>query len=284
MTLLNVVNRKMPPTPWEEGENIPWNDPAFSERMLKEHLTQGHDAASRRFVKIDEQAQWIHRRLLAEQPTRILDLACGPGLYTSRLARLGHECVGVDYAPAAVTYGRDAAAKEGLACTYVLADVREAELGDAFGLVMMISGQINVFRRGEAQAILARAAAALTDGGLVVLEPQTFATVEGHAKMTSSWGSSPGGGLFSDKTHLSLEEHFWHAESNTSTTRYFIVDAATGEVARYALSCEAYTDEELTSLLADTGFEDVEIFPSLVGVEDESQSYNMVIVGRKPEA
>jgi len=115
-----------------------------------------------------------------------------------------------------------------------------------------------------------------------VLEPQTFATVEGHAKMTSSWSSLPGG-LFSDKAHLSLEEHFWNAESNTSTTRYFIVDAAAGGVARYALSCEAYTDEELTSLLADAGFENVEIFPSLVGVEDESQSYNMVIVGRKPE-
>ncbi len=105
--LLDVINRKLPPTPWEEGDCIPWSDPAFSERMLKEHLRQDHDAASRRTEKIDEQVAWIHGDLLAGQPTKVLDLTCGPGLYTSRLARLGHECVGIDYAPAAIRYADD---------------------------------------------------------------------------------------------------------------------------------------------------------------------------------
>jgi len=33
---------------------------------------------------------------LARGP-EVLDLGCGPGLYASRLARLGHECTGIDY-------------------------------------------------------------------------------------------------------------------------------------------------------------------------------------------
>ena len=48
MNLLHVIQRSPAPVPWAEGENIPWHDPAFSERMLTEHLSQAHDAASRR--------------------------------------------------------------------------------------------------------------------------------------------------------------------------------------------------------------------------------------------
>ena len=53
MTLLNLIHRTPVPEPWDEGEKIPWNEPGFSARMLKEHLSQDHDWASRRFVKID---------------------------------------------------------------------------------------------------------------------------------------------------------------------------------------------------------------------------------------
>lgn len=43
MQLSDIVGRQLSPEPWDEGEKIPWNDPAFSERMLAEHLTQAAD-------------------------------------------------------------------------------------------------------------------------------------------------------------------------------------------------------------------------------------------------
>jgi 2-polyprenyl-3-methyl-5-hydroxy-6-metoxy-1,4-benzoquinol methylase len=115
--------------------------------------------------------RWIHEGLLAGQPTRILDLACGPGLFTSRLAGLGHECHGVDFAPAAIGYARNVALREGLACSYELADVRNVTFGSAWGLVMMIFGRFNVFQRDEARGILERALEALVPGGHLLLEP-----------------------------------------------------------------------------------------------------------------
>ena len=89
MNLTDLINRSSPPLPWDEGDNIPWNEPDFSRRMLNEHLSQAHDAASRRFAIIDQHVDWIHNKLLAGQSTKILDLCCGPGFYTSRLAKLG---------------------------------------------------------------------------------------------------------------------------------------------------------------------------------------------------
>lgn len=281
MNLQDLINRTIPPAAWAEGENIPWNDPDFSERMLAEHLSQDHNLASRRFEIIDRQVQWIHNEILHGTPTRVLDLACGPGLYTSRLAGLGHECVGIDYAPAAVRHARETATREGLACTYHLADVRETEYGEGYGLVMMLFGQLNVFRKADARAILAKAYSSLAPGGLLLLEPQRFATVEKNGRAGNSWYScGEAGGLFSSRPHLCLCETAWDAASQSTTQRFFIVDGRTGEVTRHAMTTQAYTDEQYRELLEETGFEDLRFLPSLIGrdVEEESQSANLVIV------
>ena len=107
LKLLDIINRQRVPQPWAEGEKIPWNDPGFSGRMLNEHLSQEHDAASRRFEIIDRHVGWIHEQVLGGNPTCILDLGCGPGLYTSRLAKLGHRCVGIDFSPASIAHARE---------------------------------------------------------------------------------------------------------------------------------------------------------------------------------
>ena len=48
MNLSELVARfGLAPEPWVEGRTIPWDDPGFSQRMLREHLSQQHDGASR---------------------------------------------------------------------------------------------------------------------------------------------------------------------------------------------------------------------------------------------
>jgi len=284
MNLQDIIRRKIPPAAWAEGENIPWNDPEFSKRMLAEHLNQEHNLASRRFDIIDRQAKWIHEEVLGGIPTRILELTCGPGFYTSRLAGLGHECVGIDYAPEAVRYAQDTASREGLTCTYRLADVRKAEYGDGYGLVMMVFGQLNVFRRKDARSILENAFSALIPGGLLLLESQRFETVEKSGLAGSSWYScGKGDGLFSERPHLCLTENFWDSNKQSATQRFLIIDAETGEVTRHAMTNEAYTEKQYQELLTQVGFRDIRFFPSLVGVEvkEESQAANLVVLGRK---
>lgn len=277
--LLGIVRRHPAPEPWSEGEKIPWHDPDFSRRMLREHLSQDHDAASRRFEIVDEHVDWIHHAVLDGQPTRILDLGCGPGLYTSRLARHGHTCVGIDFAPASIAYARERAEEGGLDCTYVHADIREADYGAGFGLVMFIYGEFNVFRSGDARTILEKARTALAPGGVLLLEPHTFAAVRRQGKLPATWYSSAGG-LFSDQPHLCLEESFWDDEGRVATARYFIIDASTGDVTRYASSMQAYTDEEYQSLLAECGFIGVEFHASLSG-SPQAQGDLLVIVAEK---
>ncbi|MBN1877774.1 MAG: class I SAM-dependent methyltransferase [Anaerolineae bacterium] len=264
MNLFDMIDRTKIPEPWSEGEKIPWNEPGFSERMLKEHLSQEHDAASRRFEHIDAHVDWIHRDLLGERPARVLDLGCGPGLYTSRLVRLGHTCKGIDFSPASIAYARAEAKRNGLDCTYVQGDIRTTGYGADFDLVMFIYGELNAFRPEGAGTILRKACDALTGGGVLLLEVSGFEALEKWGKSGSSWYTSPTG-LFSERPHLYLEETFWDAEQNVVTRRFYIVDAESGEVTPHAMGTQAYTNEEYHRLLERYGFTDIVFLPPLPG-------------------
>ena len=280
ITLPEVVNRQPAAEPWVEGEKIPWHDPEFSRRMLAEHLTQRHDAASRRFAKINRHVDWIHRELLKGTPTKVLDLGCGPGLYTSRLARLGHQYVGIDISPASIAYASAQAVKRGLRSSYLLQDMRTADYGRGYGLVMLIFGEFNVFQSRDARHILEKAHAALSPGGVLLLEPHTFDAVREMGEKDAHWYSADSG-LFSDEPYLCLRESFWHPDHAATTERYYVVDAHTGRVNGYASSMQAYTDAEYRALLSKCGFGDIRFRPSMGGSGDEGEGGLVVITSRK---
>lgn len=245
INLNDVVYRNMRPRSWAEGEKIPWNDPDFSRRMLKEHLSQTHDAASRRTPTIKKHVNWIHQSVLVHRPSHILDLGCGPGLYSSRLAALGHTCQGIDFSPASISYAEKHAGKK---CRFTLADVRTAEIGRGYDLAMFIYGEFNVFTKPDARGILKKAYEALVIGGRLLLEISTYDGIEQLGNQPATWYSSPSG-LFSDKPHLCLMESFWNDSQHVATERYMIVDAETGEVSRYASSSQAYDERSIKELL-----------------------------------
>jgi len=280
MNLRDVIERRIPPEPWAEGDNIPWDEPAFSARMLAEHLSQEHDAASRRLETIDEQVEWIHDELLSEKATRVLDLCCGPGLYASRLARLGYEVVGIDYSPASIEYAEGEARREGLAVTYLHRDVRAGDYGGGFGLALLLYGEFNTLRPADGRAVLDNVYRALSPGGVVVLEVHPREMVKLIGTGPATWRAEEAG-LFSDRPHLRLDEHFWDEGSGTATTRYYIVDAASGDVTRHAQTFQGYTEEEYRAVLQDAGFADVAARPDFPGRPVEAMGEFVVYTARK---
>lgn len=262
MHLLDIVQRESPPRPWAEGDNIPWHDPAFSARMLAEHLSQVHDHASRRAATIDRHVAWMDQELLDGKPSRILDLGCGPGLYSHRLARLGHTCTGIDYSPASIAYAQQQAADLELACIFVLDDIRHAFFGEGYDLALLIFGEFNVFRPEDAHLILRKAHSALRTGGRLLLEPHSLAAVEQLGRQATTWFSSQSG-LFSPAPHLVLTDYAWDERQQAATIRHNVVDAASAAVTRFAQTMQGYSEDEYRRLLADHGFQSIHFYPGL---------------------
>ena len=278
MNLIDIVKRKTLPEPWSEGEKIPWNEPEFSKRMLKYHLDQDHDLASRRFSIIDKHIKFLDD--LAGRPSKVLDLGCGPGFYTSRLTSLGYKCKGIDFSPASIEYAKEQASKAGQDIDYVTEDIRTAEYGEGYGLTMMIYGEFNVFKKEDIKAVLKKAYDSLDEGGVFIAEPHRFETIKSVGEEATSWYSSESM-LFSDEPHLALMECFWVEEHSVTINRYFIVDAVSGEVTLHASTMQAYTNDEYEELLRQVGFREIEFYDSLTGEAVDEKEHFMVIVGRK---
>ena len=262
MKISDIIKRTQPAPPWVHGEKIPWNDPEFSERMLRFHLAQDSDWASRRTEFIARHVDWIAGQLPAPG-ARVLDLACGPGFYTQILAERGHRCVGVDFSPASINYAKKQAAESGLKIEYVLKDIRQYGQSELFDCVMLVFGEFNVFSESDARALLANAAKMLKPGGLFILEGHTFAAVRESGLTPPTWWTCESGeGLLSDKPHLCLQDNYWDEDSATATTRYFTVNAAGSVVRMFCSSMTGYQPEQYEKMLAAAGFDGLRVLES----------------------
>ena len=270
--------------PWAEGGKLPWNDPEFSERMLKEHLSQTHDGASRRLNSINRHAIWLHSAVLHKEPSRILDIGCGPGLYTERLAKFGHHCVGIDYAPASIRYAKEVAAEKKLDCEYIEADITKVDYGSGFHLAYFLYGELNAFKPAIMENVIGRAYAALAPGGRLILEmfESKFLQLLGSRPKSSEQVDS---GLFSTKPYHRLTESLFCEDSNATVERNIITHMDSGSISTYVNTLQAYTDKEYHHMLGGAGFTEIKRLPALGGKACAVQQDGLFILyAQKPQS
>lgn len=264
--LWRIYRRPHHPKPWQQGGNLPWNDPAFSERMLREHLDQAHGAASR----IDEerrlQLDWMWEKLGLQPGLLVCDLTCGPGLYSVELAKRGCQVTGIDFGPAAVAYARGLAQRMNVAdrCTIIEQDVRTVELPAAtFDAALFIYGQISVFPKAETAQLLTKVATALKPGGKLVVELLNQERVD---KTSSTWWFTDNTGLWGDSPFLHLGERFWDEEAELSYERFHILHLETGQYTEVHLCDQTYAIATMQAMMNEAGFARVDVYPRWDGL------------------
>ncbi|MCP4155427.1 MAG: class I SAM-dependent methyltransferase [bacterium] len=269
MNLQDLINRTFEPEPLNESESIPWSRADFSAGMLKEHLTQNHDMASRRQVIIENQVEWIHKTLLKQKPSKILELGCGPGFYTNHLAGYGHTCKGIDFAPAALEYAKNQAVQSGVDCDYLLEDLRTADYGTGFDLVLFLFGDFNAKAKSDAAKILPKISKCLKPGGKLLLELIPLEKLKEVGTNRPTWVAKSEGS-FSSEPHLFLNDFIWDEENSVSILRYYIVKPESAEIETYSNHVQAYTEEELETLLGEHGLTVKETFDMVGTVRDKT--------------
>jgi SAM-dependent methyltransferase len=252
--LWRVYNRPQRPQPWVYGGNLPWDEPAFAARMLREHLDESHGAASRPAAERQLQLNWLWDKMGLQPGHHILDLTCGPGLYAVALAQRGCTVTGIDFSPAAIPYARQLAEAYGVAerCHFIQADIRTVPLPvGQFDAALLIYGQLAVFTRSEAQQILQKSAEALKNNGRLLLELLNPDQVD---KKNSSWWYTDDRGLWGDGPYLHLGERFWHETAQLSLERFQIIHLESGELDEIQLCDQVYSPTEMDAMLQAAGF------------------------------
>ncbi|MEW5960995.1 MAG: methyltransferase domain-containing protein [Chloroflexota bacterium] len=266
--LWKIYRRPEQPQPWTQGGNLPWDEPGFSERMLREHLDESHGAASRANAERRRQIEWLWERLALQPGSRVFDVTCGPGLYAVELARRGCRVTGIDFSPASLAYARDLAKSEGVAdrCEWVDLDVRQ--MGERYRLAgfeaaILLYGQLAVFPQAEAQTLLGRIAESLRPGGRLAVELLDQARVD---KTNSTWWFTDETGLWGERPFLHLGERFWHEAEAISIERYSIIHLETGALTEVTLCDQTYAVATMVGMLKQAGFESIEVQPAWAGL------------------
>lgn len=276
MNLKQLINRPMNSSTLEGHGNLPWDDPDFSRRMLREHLSQRFDSASRRNSLIKKHVDWIHNFVLAGGRSKILDLGCGPGLYSSRLAEIGHQCVGIDFSPAAIEYANQKAAQKKLNCEYHLGDILDFNFGFGYDLIMLVFSEFNTFPFEDAITLLKKSHRSLKKGGKILLEVPSFDAVEQLGNQPSVWYTEKEG-IFSEEPYLCLTESLWDEVRSIAIEKYYIIEESGCKVNEFENYTRAYDEFQFSQMFKDAGFKDLEFHPSLTG-SDEQQLDGMFVI------
>jgi len=264
--LWRIYRRPDRPIPWTEGGNLPWDDPSFSERMLREHLDESHSAASRRKVDRAMQIDWFWEKLNLTPASQVLDVTCGPGLYSVALASRGARVSGIDFGPAAISYARDLAKQNGVAdrCKFIEQDVRQFDFPEeSYDAALFIYGQLAVFTIAEVQQLLERIARALRPDGRLVVELLDQHSID---KSDSNWWFTDDKGLWGDGPFLHLGERFWHEDEAISVERFYTLHLDSGLLDQITLCDQSYSPTTMVEMMKAAGFRSVDVYPSWGGL------------------
>ena len=205
------------PAAFDPAVELDWGDPVVSRRVLREHLDQAHDGASRRQSVIDTHVRRL-LHLLPKPPAHILDAACGPGLYAVRLASHGYRVSAVDVGPAVVEHARTLARRNNVSR---LVDARRHDLlelpsSERYDGVVLIYHVLEALPRRQQPVMLRRLAAVLDDGAPLLVEMRL--RPDQPPGRISSWDVVDCS-LLSDDPHLLLVETVFDGRANTYLLR-----------------------------------------------------------------
>jgi SAM-dependent methyltransferase len=258
--LWRLYHRPDPPRAWVDDGNLPWDDPEFSQRMLREHLDQSHGAASRPNAEREQQINWLCQKLELKQGDHILDVTCGPGLYAVDFARQDCQVTGFDFSPASIEYARNQAIEQGVAdkCQFIQEDVRSVSYPPStYDAATLIYGQLGPFRREDAALLLRNIAMALKPGARLVVELLDQERVD---KKNSSWWFTDDKGLWGDKPFLHLGQRNWLEEEKIFVEQFTIIDLETAASTEINLCDQTYAVSEMVDFLKKAGFTAVDVY------------------------
>ncbi|NLT42424.1 MAG: class I SAM-dependent methyltransferase [Anaerolineae bacterium] len=261
-------------------EALFWNDPHISQQMLATHLDPATDLASRRPETIEATVDWLVRTLALQPGDALLDLGCGPGLYTSRLAQRGLRVTGVDFSPNSLDYARRRALEEGLEIEYVQRNYLELDFENRFDAAVLIYFDFAVLSDPDRDEVLRRARRALKPGGAFVFDVPTGhwpRPTDGHQE----WSVS-NGGFWKPRPYLELTQYYDYPEAAAHVRQVLIIDG-TGAVSRYRIWDRSYSPESVTQMLAAQGFRVEGLWEDLTGTPLREESSSLGVVARRAE-
>ncbi|MDF2685995.1 MAG: SAM-dependent methyltransferase [Clostridia bacterium] len=238
-----------------------WDDEYISSQMLSAHLDPEFDGASRKPDFIDKSVEWICNVAPPDKYKKLLDLGCGPGLYTQRLAQKDYMVTGIDFSQRSINYAVDTANKLNLQIDYIYKNYLTIDYKDEFDVIIMIYCDYGALSDEDRFVLLQKVYKALKPGGKFIFDVFTPNKYKNHSDGTS-WQLYEKGGFWSNESHICLNGSFKY-ENDTVLDQTVVIKK--DNIFSYYIWDHYFTEKSIINETFKFGFKDYQIFNDVSG-------------------
>ncbi len=205
----DIMKLSMKPELYKKGTAVMWTDSYISEQLLQVHLNPDVDLASRKMETIKATVKWILKKV-GKSNLNILDLGCGPGLYSQLLAQEGHTITGIDFSAQSVKYAIKTAKEKNLAIEYRQLNYLDLNEVEKYDLVILIYTDFGVLVPEDRDTLLENIHHALKPGGFFLFDVLNDTQLDQRVT-PNNWDLSEQG-FWRDKPYLALSNSFLYPD------------------------------------------------------------------------
>ena len=251
----------------KSGHNI-WTDPYIQQQILKEHLDPQSDGASRKQESVLKIVDFILQH--TKPQSHLLDLGCGPGLYTSLLADKDYMVTGIDFNKASIEY----AIGKREEINYILGDYINNYPMGKYDAITMIYCDMGTHPDSDRDRLLDNIYLSLTDGGILIFDVFSEGIIDDRQE-SRDWDMPLAVG-----SGMKVNIYFYHyPENKVFAYQYNLILEDTAK--HFIIWERYYSEEEITSILRKVGFRKISIYKELLGKNDFTSSSEFFIVAEK---
>lgn len=256
MNIREIVKKTKKPHLYEKGSSFMWTDPYISKQLLQVHLNPDVDIASRKQSTIEKTSQWILESFRSSEALHILDLGCGPGLYTEIFAKSGHQVSGIDISESSIDYAIKSARDKGLSIQYQKGSYLDIDLGkEQYDLIVLIYTDLGVLPATEREKLLGKIFMALKKGGIFIFDllkdkhfKQKISPKSWEVNETGFWRESP---------YVALSESFLYEKEKVIMFQHTIIEES-GQVENYRFWTHFFSHDDISLMLKHQNYRNIE--------------------------
>lgn len=274
--LLEILNTK--PKLFEQDENNIWTDPHIAKGMLKAHLDETLDSATRNIDFIEKSIVWIATQLPPHKYPKLLDLGCGPGIYTEKFYQEGYHVTGLDFSKLSIEHAKKSANRNKMAIDYILGDYNIIDFPSKYDVITLIYCDFGVLPMETRKGLLNKIFDSLNDQGVLLFDVFTPLKYTGIEESRSFEISKDG--FWHQDICLSLNSFYRYDEDNTFLNQYTIL-TNDNKITNYNVWEHTFTLKELEDDLKHAGFRTIKFFGDLSGKRYEESSQTICVLALK---
>ena len=254
----------------------PWYETLF-ERDWYDRFAKGgpsypdEDGAYAR--QADSEVAFIERALDIPGAGDILDLCCGFGRHSVRLARRGHRVTGVDLSAYNLGIAAECAAELGVEVDWREADMRNTGIpGASYDAVINIFSAFGYFDDEGNQRTLDEVARVLRPGGRFLIDLLNRDALMRRFE-PRGWARRHDGSIL-------LQQHAFDTATGAITTHWEVIDAGGERTTSRSFTVRVYTPQELAPLMSRAGLQIEDVWGGLDGSALSMDSRRLVVLAR----